>query len=583
MVLVRCGEDCDAIVVPVEDCPFDCDPATRDFEAFFNGVVGDAFITYAESTTLATIATKEDGGAHWGRTIANGGELTTGGYAFFPDWVSTDEPGNIRNIAADTYDVPDGEFNQLIENLISDGADSPDCYPGYTCYNIHYKLEAIAEEHIYTFKDTSVVDRLMDELGYHFKDTRGHLDDGETSSGELVDGTALESIQGWKSHPHKFVHVPLLASDCDAPGSIYDLAQAAVGLDDLDYSIEEHREDIEQTYLVLHNCYYGEEEGDISESLTGDEGDEDYEETEFGADGVNAENLLETWQEDCEEAIAAKQPVYVGVAEDFIDPDNEYAASGWPSSALFQRDCIVAQLVKHAEELCYLPHDRLDTLGVSVGPSGLVDDEYFKVIDNGSGEFVRYGMAEYGPHAANEELYCNDMIWGSSYDLVKALPTVREYGFGLIPQWTDSNVEAIAAITYGAVEICTGDCDTSQFDLLPLNVSFAGVGDTIFPSISRTGTRRSKSTFSSIMDHFLSTSKPSLVQLDGNARRAGNPVVTQESPFCTSDHEVVLSSLPDTITPVVLGNGIYYEGYIEFTPARIMKSKRPCATRTGTV
>ena len=34
----------------------------------------------------------------------------------------------------------------------------------------------------------------------------------------------------------------------------------------------------------------------------------------------------------------------------------------------------------------------------------------------------------------------------------------------------------------------------------------------------------------------------------------------------TSDHEVVLSSLPDTITPVVLGNGIYFEGYIEFTP-----------------
>ena len=564
------GGSCDSLLVPLESCPFDCNPATRDFEAFFNGVVETEFLAYADTATVPTIPTRDDLPT-WvlaaGRDIGNGGGFPlSGDHAFFPNWMNAGTPGDIRNVAADSEDLPDGGFNQIIENLIADGQAYPH-YEGYDCYNIHYQLEAIGRQYIYTLIDTSVVDRLVRHLGPHFKDTRSLSEDGIAATGLPVDSSVPEADQGWKSHPHKFIGVDA-GSPC-LTGSAFSITADAVGLSTLDYTLPEERETIENVHLLLHNCLHGPDADDVATGLTSGE-------TELDPVGLTAKGVLEQWREDCLETVVARESVFGRAADGLLAT----LSGGWTAAEIdHKRSCIVAQLTEHASNLCVLPHSCVETVGAGA-IAALEDAKQYRVLDDGSGEFIRYGGAELGPHAASEDLLVEAGRLGTAFESVKVQAEIRDLATELVPEWTADDVDRIAAISYGRVELCSGDCDPDLYELLPLEVAFTDPAlteealddillcedfESWFPSVGDIieGFDPCLASFPVDIDFYVLQGWGPMHQ------GAGPPQLVQEhpNPDCGSDHEVVLTSRTDTTQDAVLGNGLYaYDKLLTFQP-----------------
>ncbi|MGB1618697.1 MAG: hypothetical protein ACPHBM_03670, partial [Flavobacteriales bacterium] len=429
-------EGCDQIEIPHETCPYDCSPETRDFTAFFLGVVEES---------------------------ANG-------------------DADVELPAPDFGVWGQDQFNQVVENLLADGEAEPECYPGYGCYAIHEQLDALARQYALMEVTAPVVDLLVAGLGPHFRDVRDVEEDGEVN-GQLVDGTAPLGDQGWKSHPHKFIRVAD-GDPCLGAGSAFQFAVDFAGFNDLDYAVPEDKVVIEQTLMALHNCLHGPTDADVQEALA-------LSDEEIGPAGVHAKNVMDLWEDDCRRAVAAKAGLFAEVAGDFVDPEGNYADGEWPLEALDWRDCIVARLTEHAEAGCGLPYDIQASVGDVVAAGGLLDEGFFRVVDQaapadapGSGEFVRYGGAEYGPHAVDEEFQCDEDRFGLEFEDIKDHVLVQECALvNFEPQWTEADIERVAAITYGAVELCGGDCGDG-FELLDAAVSRVDEGAVLFSSDS---------------------------------------------------------------------------------------------------
>ena len=166
---------CEDIRVDTDTCKYDCNPDTRDFEAFVTDIAAGAMyervytqglsvLEFDEPKDLDPVCPDYPSGYCLDLSDARGWFNLTGGSV---DWESP------RNIAALNYGVADGEFNEVIENMLKVHNDAPEIYDTYSCLNIYAGLESISQDLLY-YTNTTIVDLLLDRLGYHYEDIVPH-------------------------------------------------------------------------------------------------------------------------------------------------------------------------------------------------------------------------------------------------------------------------------------------------------------------------------------------------------------------------------------------------------------------------
>lgn len=459
---------CDQIRVDADTCKYDCNPETRDFEAFVIDVVSESIQAALEQgidgigpDEARDINPCDPGGPYCYELSTGRGWFDTYPYSTGANWNSP------RNIAANNYGVDDGEFNTTIENMLAAHDANPIIYDTYSCINVYSNLESICQDLIYYASDTLIVDKLLDQLGYHFQ-------------GAASAPGNFSSQEGYKTHPFKYVDIDdytLGSDECSDENSAF----GAVDLSELSYSNEEDREVIESTYFQLHNCLHGLPERTAADNLA---------DTDVG--DLHEDNIYERWVEMCDDILDDKADYLEGKAYEAVflsffpggylyDEDAGYTADDLIGFA----ECYSAAIMKYASELCYYeqPNLTFNPEGVITSPIQHPEPSKNRVVDvPNTGGFVRTNRGEYHPFSKAGSIFITDitstpsdpMLWdaindgnGGMIDLEQGTTTVSftepfsaDPFLSTLP--TEEDMQLLTALAMGTTALTFDPTETSD-------------------------------------------------------------------------------------------------------------------------
>ena len=381
---------CDEIRVDTDTCKYNCNPETRDFEAFVTDIAGEAM---RQRVYVDGLISLEDGEPLDIEPVCPSGisgvcMFLTGGRGWFNMSGGSVDWNSPKNIAALNYDVDDGDFNQVIETMLQANADAPEIYDTYSCLNIYAQLEAISQNLLYYTSDSSIVEQLLTRVGYHLQDTMAYSQPG--SFGDPSD-------EGHKTHPYKYVRLPISpfppvfdweSHPCFDESSVY----TGFDVGSLDYAIEAQRDSIEQAHNLLYDCLYPTSEALVNDSLA-----------DSDAGVINEENVYERWNTLCEDLIDDKAAYFEekateAVTDAYSCPDGYLCDPSLTSGQIdeFTR-CYAAAIVEYAKNLCQAPSPpRVNESFGPDDPSPIIGRDSYVVEDTQlAGTFVRYGQSEW--------------------------------------------------------------------------------------------------------------------------------------------------------------------------------------------
>ena len=377
---------CEQIRIDADTCKYDCNPETRDFESFVTEVATASLRAFMEpGRTALNISETLDLDPYCPGTSSSPGcfDLTdargwvprTGAHAGASlDW------DNPNNVAALNYDVNEGEFNQVIENMLAEYEEDPVRYETYSCLSLYSNLEAISTDLFYYTRDSSIVEQLLGRVGRHF----------ET---EHTNAGTFGVTQGWKTHPYKIVKRSATDDpECDDANSTF----SQYDVDNLDPDIESQRDSIEDAYYMLWSCLNTDEaaaSGAVADSPSG---------------AINEENIYRRWRENCEDLMAQKEDYFESQAGEAVDA--AYAPDGYLydpalSSAVIEeyKACYTAAIMAYVQDMCFVPDPPKINIGTSLDdPSPTFFHGPYQVDDTGAdGFFVRHGGSEWAEFSRN--------------------------------------------------------------------------------------------------------------------------------------------------------------------------------------
>ena len=560
---------CEDIRVDTDTCKYDCNPDTRDFEAFVTDVAGAAMydrvytqgldqLEFDEYKDLSPTCPNFLSGYCLDLSDARGWFDWSGGSI---DW---DSP---NNIAALNYDVAEGEFNQVIETMLQAHDDAPEIYDTYTCLNIYASLESISQDLLYYTNDSSIVDQLLDRLGYHYEDTVSF-----GAAGTFGD----PSDEGFMTHPFKYVRLPVLPPATSwQTHPCFDETSAFSGYDieSLDINNADDRSVIEEAFYGLNQCLQDDISSEVDDAMA---------DTETGV--VNQENIYDRWEELCTDLIEDKagyfeDKAHDAVAEAFSCPDG-YLCPAMPLTDDELQElinCYSIAIVEYASNLCSAPRPpRTNEVFGMDDPSPIMGIGSYLVDDSQkAGTFVRHGQAEWAEFSRTGAAFETRFPLSNQYDEVTegAFPadptastylTVREMEYDLdlntaylssIP--TEEDIELLTAIAMGTTSLFFHPDSASDE-----SVVIASPGDATWT--------RDVEIFSDKFNQILPNKT-----LPGSIEDVSSDWYNMHTgigpPMMIDlDHDtcmVLRCGANDPINPTkVLGNGAWHEGYVMFPP-----------------
>lgn len=485
---------CDTLYLERQDCPgYDC--VGKGYADFFHDIV--------ESFLLQ----ERNAGGTWDDPVLDviGHDLGLNGSA---------SSASINTVELNTG-LTASEFNTLMNNMVADGTAEPTIFTGYTCPNIFAVLDGLAHSYAYDYAriDYDIVGTTIANLGYHYKTYTN------------VAGTIGGSVDGYRTHPHKYLEYTAgAAPDCETTSDF-------AALPSLVYTDSADRAKIEGILYAMQRCMTAPSMASVHDLL--------------GVD-INAKNIVDKLKDNCERLIAAKEDVFRAEVEALMASEGKLPTD--PGYAT-ERACRTHMLMDYARSQCDLTVTESSMYSGHV-PSGFlhpVEPRLYKV-DGPLGSYIEYNGSDYGPNTAGGQFFTS-RPGIMAYSTYGAGITVREYTGSISQVGTQAEVDTLSAVLAGAVSLCASACgpDYVYVDSATLVPGPPVLAET-FDAATGPGP---------VVTH-LATWKASY----------GTPTVEAASDAAHRPYVLSLQSYKNQTTGKVNGDGAYKEAFLPLAPGQ---------------